>query len=94
MAATYQNRVTFDEIAPPERIVYRHGGGDDVEPVKFQQTVRFEDLGGKRTRIVWRGEFPAAQERDRVIKEYHADKGLSETMARLAAYVSRPSTER
>ena len=27
----YQNRVTFEEIVPPERIVYRHGGGDDVD---------------------------------------------------------------
>ena len=42
----YQNRVTFDEIVPPERIVYRHGGGEDVEPVQFRQTVIFEDLGG------------------------------------------------
>src|SRR4029077_13694815 len=29
----YQNRITFEEIVPPQRIVYRHGGGDDVEPV-------------------------------------------------------------
>ena len=71
----YQNRVTFDEIVPPERIVYRHGGGDDVEPVQFRQTVIFEDLGGRRTRITWRGDFPSAAERDRVIKEYGADKG-------------------
>ena len=44
----YQNRITFEEIVPPERIVYRHGGGDDVEPVQFKQTVVFEDLGGAR----------------------------------------------
>jgi hypothetical protein len=40
--------------------VYRHGGGDDVEPVQFRQTVIFEDLGGG-TRITWRGEFPSAR---------------------------------
>ena len=84
----YQNRVTFEEIVPPERIVYRHGGGDDVEPVQFRQTVIFEDLGGSRTRIIWRGDFPSATERDRVIKEYGADKGLVQTMARLADYVA------
>jgi uncharacterized protein YndB with AHSA1/START domain len=82
----YQNRVTFDEIVPPERIVYRHGGGEDVEPVQFRQTVIFEDLGG-RTRLTWRGDFPSAAERDRVVKEYGADKGLVQTMARLADYV-------
>jgi uncharacterized protein YndB with AHSA1/START domain len=83
----YQNRVTFDEIVPPERIIYRHGGGEDVEPVQFQQTVIFEDIGG-RTRLTWRGVFPSAAERDRVIKEYHADTGLTQTMARLAEFVT------
>jgi uncharacterized protein YndB with AHSA1/START domain len=83
----YQNRVTFEEIVRPERIVYRHGGGDDVEPVQFRQTIIFEDLGGK-TRLIWRGDFPSAAERDRVIKEYGADKGLMQTMARLAEFVA------
>jgi len=83
----YQNRITYEEVVPPERIVYRHGGGDDVEPVQFRQTITFEDLGG-RTRIVWRGDFPSASERDRVIKEYGADTGLVQCMARLAEYVA------
>jgi uncharacterized protein YndB with AHSA1/START domain len=83
----YQNRITYDEIVRPERIVYRHGGGDDVEPVQFKTTVTFVDLGAK-TRIVWHGEFPSAQERDRVIKEYGADKGLVQNLARLAAHVA------
>jgi uncharacterized protein YndB with AHSA1/START domain len=83
----YQNRITFDEIVPPQRIVYRHGGGDDVEPVRFTQSVLFEDLGG-RTRLTWRSDFPTAAERDRVIKEHGADKGLAQTMARLDQYVA------
>ncbi len=82
----YQNRITFDEVVPPERLVYRHGGGEDVEPVQFRQTITFEDLGG-RTRITWRGDFPSGAERDRVIKEYKADVGLVQTLARLAEYV-------
>jgi uncharacterized protein YndB with AHSA1/START domain len=82
----FQNRITFDEIVKPERIVYRHGGGDDVEPVQFKTTVEFEDLGGK-TRLTMRMDFPSAEERARVIKEYGADKGLSQTLARLEAYV-------
>jgi uncharacterized protein YndB with AHSA1/START domain len=83
----YRNRVTFEEIVRPKRIVYRHGGGEDVEPVQFRQTVIFEDLGGK-TRLVWRGDFPSAAERDRVIKEYGATQGLVQTMARLAEFVA------
>jgi uncharacterized protein YndB with AHSA1/START domain len=84
----YQNRVTYDEIVAPERIVYRHGGGDDVEPVQFSTTVTFEDMGNGKTKITWHGQFPSAAERDRVIKEYGADKGLQQTMARLAEHVA------
>jgi len=83
----YQNRITYEEIVPNERIVYRHGGGADVEPVQFRQTIVFEDLGG-RTRITWRGDFPTAAARDRVIKDYGADKGLVQTLARLSEYVA------
>ena len=83
----YQNRITFDEIVRPERIVYRHGGGEDVEPVQFTQTVTFEDVGGK-TRLTWRGVFPSAAERERVIKEYGADKGLVQTLSRLGEYLA------
>ena len=83
----YENRITFDEIMPPERILYHHGGGDDVEPVQFRTTVTFEDLDGQ-TRVTLRGVFPSAEERAHVIKDYGADKGLAQTMARLAEYVA------
>ena len=81
----YQNRITFEEIVAPERIVYRHGGGDDVEPVQFRTTVLLEELG-KRTRVTWR--FPSAAERNRLVKDYGADKGLEQCMARLADFVA------
>jgi uncharacterized protein YndB with AHSA1/START domain len=84
----YQNRVTYDEIVPPERLVYHHGGGEDVEPVQFSQTLTFEDLGNGKTRLTWHGTFPSAEERARVIKEYGADKGLVQTMTRLADYLA------
>jgi uncharacterized protein YndB with AHSA1/START domain len=90
----YQNRITFDEIVPPERILYRHGGGDDVEPVQFTQAVTFEDLGNGQTRLTWHGKFPSAEERTRVIREYGADKGLVQTMARLADYAAALVAER
>ncbi len=61
------------------------------EPVQFKTTVTFEDVGGgsnRKTRITMRGDFPSAAERDRVIKEYGADKGLVQTLARLEQHVS------
>jgi uncharacterized protein YndB with AHSA1/START domain len=82
----YQNRITFEEIVPPERIVYRHGGDEEVEPVRFTTTVSFQDIGGK-TRITMRLDFPSAAERDRVNREYGADKGLAQTLTRLEQHV-------
>ena len=82
----YQNRIIFDEIVRPQHIVYRHDGGEDVEPVQFTQTVTFQVLGNGQTLLIWRGKFSTAAERERVIREYGADKGLVQTMARLADY--------
>jgi uncharacterized protein YndB with AHSA1/START domain len=87
----YQNRITFDEVVRPERIVYHHSGDDDVEPVRFRTTVTFEDIGGK-TKLTMMGVFPSAAERDRVIKDYGAAEGLAQTLARLAEFVSRPAS--
>src|SRR5438128_921105 len=75
-----------------ERIRYHHGGGhDDVEPVQFRTTVTFEDLGGNRTRLTLHAVFPSAAERERVIKQYGADKGAVQTLSRLADYLGRLS---
>ena len=88
----YENRITFDEIVKPERIRYHHGGGDDVEPVQFHTTVTFEDIGGDRTRLTLHAVFPSAIERDRVVKDYGADKGAEQTLSRLADYVTKLNT--
>ena len=84
----YQNRVTFEVVDPPAKLVYRHGGEDDVEPVQFRTTVTFEELGGK-TRLTMRGVFASAAERDRVIREYGADQSMAQTLARLGEYVAK-----
>ena len=83
----YENRIVYDEIVKPERITYRHGGGDDVEPVTFHTTVTFEDLGGK-TRLTMRAIFPSAAERDRVVKEVGAVEGAKQTLGRLAEHLT------
>jgi uncharacterized protein YndB with AHSA1/START domain len=83
----YENRIVYEEIVKPERLVYRHSGGDDVEPVQFQTTVTFEDLGGK-TRLTMRAVFPSAAERNRVAEEYGAIEGAEQTLGRLAAQLA------
>ena len=79
----YTNESVFVEVERPERIVFRH-----LKPMhRFLMTVLFGEEGGK-TRLTMRGVFPSAAERDRVIKQYGADKGLVQTLARLADYVA------
>jgi uncharacterized protein YndB with AHSA1/START domain len=84
----YQNRIAFDEILPPQRLRYDHGGADDLEPVQFRTTVTFEDLGHSRTRLTLHAVFPSAAERERVIKAYRADQGALETLSRLAQHLA------
>ena len=88
----YQNRVTFIEIVESARLIYRHAGGDDVEPVQFEQTLTFADYENGKTLLTWHGRFPTAAERARVIRDYGADKGLAETMARLADFIAAQKT--
>jgi uncharacterized protein YndB with AHSA1/START domain len=84
----YQNCITFDEILRPERIVYRHGGGADVESVQFTATVTFADEAAK-TWLNWCMVLPSVAERDRVIREYGAEEGLRQTVGRLADHVGK-----
>ena len=78
----YQNRVVYREIVKPERLVYAHVSGP-----QFEMTVTFADDGGK-TRLTARMLFESAAQRDQVVKERNAIEGLTQTLGRLAGYVT------
>ncbi len=83
----YENRVFYLEVTPPERLVYRHGGDDEVKGgVSFESTVTFVQQDGK-TLVTLRGLFPTAAEFKRVAEEYGAIEGGHQTLARLARFV-------
>ena len=84
----YQNRVVFEVIDPPARIVTRHGGGDDVEPTSHAMRVTLE-ADGENTRLNWTLVFVSIAERDRIAREYGAVEGGQQTVGRLADYVVR-----
>jgi uncharacterized protein YndB with AHSA1/START domain len=86
--ADYQNKITYLEIVKPERLVYRHGGDVDVEPVNFETTVTFEEQGG-RTKLTMRGVFPSVAARDHVVKKYGAIEGGNQTLARLEQHLAK-----
>ena len=75
-----QNCLRFGEIARPERIVYRIG---DTDPLTVDVT--FENSHGS-TRLTMRGRFSSAAARTRAIAEFGANKGLAQTLSRLAQY--------
>ena len=71
----------------PERLVYSHPGGEDVEPVRIHVTVTFEDHEGK-TKLTMLMLFSSAAEHDRVIQKYAAGEGAKQTLARLAEHLA------
>jgi uncharacterized protein YndB with AHSA1/START domain len=90
--ANYPNHSVFLEVVKPERLVYTNGGRKEGGSwVEFEQTVVFEDLGGK-TRVTMRLLFPSAEERDRVVSEFNAIEGGNQTLDRLAEKLTEMKT--
>lgn len=83
----YENCITFDEITPPERLVYHHGGDDTIENLCFGTIVLFEDLGG-RTRLTMEMSFPTLEQRDDAIRLYKADEGAEQHLRCLGEFLA------
>lgn len=83
----YPNKSVYLEVAKPDRIVYKHGGGKRGGPgANFTMTATFEPIAGK-TKITMRMVFDSADARDLVIREYGAVEGAKQTLGRLAAHL-------
>jgi uncharacterized protein YndB with AHSA1/START domain len=89
----YQNHVTFDEIAPPERIVFHHDDPEIAGRVHHRTTVTFEEAGSG-TRLTLNMVFPTVDERERIVREHKAEEGGAQTLERLADYAARMSLAR
>lgn len=72
----YPNITKYVEISPFDRLVYVHG--EPAEPVQFDTTITFEDVGGK-THLTMASLFPTPEARDYVQREYHAVEGAHQT---------------
>jgi uncharacterized protein YndB with AHSA1/START domain len=81
----YPNRVRFHEIVASERLVYAHETDDEASP-GFKTTVTFEFVE-RGTLLTMRGVFPSKEARDYVIREYDAENGARQTIARLDEFV-------
>ena len=83
----YKNRVVYDEVAPPECLVYTHDDDGEDESPPFHVTVTFAEQDGKTT-LTMRSRFITAAERDRVVTEYGAIEGAHQMLDRLTAYLT------
>ena len=88
----YPNKIVFNEVVKPEKLVYTHSSEDENDPALFHSTVTFEEKGGK-TFITMRAVFATAEERNRVVKEYGAEEGGHQTLKRLQEYLSGMESE-
>ena len=83
----YRNHIVFDEVVPPERLVYRHVPEPGAEPATHQTVVTFADRGGK-TELTLRLIFQSNAVRDHLNKIYGAVEGGRQTVSRLANYLA------
>ena len=84
----YDNHVVFDEVVKPERLVYRHGGGEENDIKEFHVTVTFDEDDGGKTRLTLRLVAESPAERDRMV-EFGALEGGKQTLERLAEYLRK-----
>jgi uncharacterized protein YndB with AHSA1/START domain len=88
----YENKITYLEVVEPERLVYKHGGDADTEPVNFKVTVTLDAPERNKTKLTMRMQFPSAAARDFVVTTYGAVDGLTETLGRLGEKLATTGT--
>jgi uncharacterized protein YndB with AHSA1/START domain len=82
----YPNRTDYEEVIPPERLVYVHGSDEDADPHRFHVTIEFAEEGGA-TRVTMRSVFPSVGARERVVSFGAIELG-HQTFDKLAEYLS------
>jgi uncharacterized protein YndB with AHSA1/START domain len=88
----FPNKIVFNEVVKPERLVYTHSSEDENDPNIFHTTVTFEDQQGK-TWLTMRALFATAEELKRVVEEYGAKEGGNQTLSRLEEYLANTTID-
>jgi uncharacterized protein YndB with AHSA1/START domain len=85
----YPNRIIYEELKEPERMVYMHDNDSDNDPGHFRTTITLEDEKGE-TKITLRMLCKSSAMKKH-IEEHGAIEGGKQTLARLEAYVTKQS---
>ncbi len=91
---TYPNLITYQEVSEPSRLVYKHGGKVDAEPVNFVTEADFEEISPTRTRVRLRMVFESKSSKDFVTREYGALEGAKQHIQGLADHLERVQSGR
>lgn len=78
----YPNKIIFLEMVKPERLVYTSSDDKEDDPGQFQTIATFKEQDNK-TILTMRLIFPSAKIREKVVKEFGAIEGASQTLERL-----------
>jgi uncharacterized protein YndB with AHSA1/START domain len=84
----YRDRIVYEEVVPPERLVYQLSEDVENDPGAIRVTVTFAQQG-EGTLLTMRSLFKTAAQREFVVKEHNAIEGGRQTLARLAEFVAR-----
>ncbi len=87
--SAYPNHWAWQEITPPERIVWMYGMGKD-DPHAVKTTLTLAERGAT-TEATLRLVFGTKEERDEKVATYYAAQGAKQTLDALAAYVATPT---
>jgi len=84
--SAYPNHWSWQEIVPPERIVWLYGmSKNDTHPVKTTLTLAER---GATTEATLRLVFGSKEERDEKVAKYYAAQGAKQSLDNLAAYIA------
>lgn len=89
----YPDKIVFDEVVKPERLVCRHFEGRNGDSVLFQHTITFIEKNNM-TEITMHMLFPSAEERNRTVKEHGAIEGGKQTLDRLEKYLTNMTSQK
>jgi len=82
----YPNEIHYEEVVPPEKLVYAHVGDTVMGFAPFQTTITLE-VNGDKTKVTLRTLFVSPEEREKQIRLVGAEEGGKQTLARLAQYL-------
>jgi uncharacterized protein YndB with AHSA1/START domain len=84
----FDNRMTFLEIIPNEKLVLDHGHDKDDDPDRFRVTILFDRQGDGKTILTLRQMHPNTARREVVIGFGAVELGY-QTLDKLAEYVAK-----